>query len=58
MEKAGLTEFEQDLVLGHYNVKNVIRHYQNKSKDAVARRLSAMTKKGIKVLSTVVEEFL
>lgn len=58
MENAGLSDYEQDCTLGHYNIKNVLRHYQDKSVDAVSRRLSAITKTGIEVLSRTVEEFL
>ncbi len=58
MENAGLSDSDQDYALGHYNVKTALRHYQDKSFDAVAKRLSALTIKGIEVLSGVVEEFL
>ncbi len=58
MEHAGLSDQDQDYTLGHFDVKTALRHYQDKSADAIARRLSGLTKKGIEVLSKTVEEFL
>ncbi len=58
MEAAGLTDEEIDAALGHYNPKTALSHYQDRSADAIARRLSEKTKKGISVLSKAVEDFL
>jgi integrase len=58
MEHAGLTDQEQDYALGHYDVKTALRHYQDKSADAIARRLSGLTRKGIEILSKTVEDLL
>jgi integrase len=58
MEKAGLEDDEIDAVLGHINVSKALIYYQDRSADAIARRLAKRTKRGVEVLSKTVEEFL
>jgi integrase len=58
MEKAGLTDDEIDSTLGHYNVKTAITFYQDRSKDAVAKRITEKTKKGIAVLSHSISDII
>jgi hypothetical protein len=39
-------------------VRGSLRNYQDRSREAVARRLSAKTRKGIEVLTEAVKDFL
>ncbi len=55
LESAGFKEDEIDNVLGHYNVGTALKNYQARSKDAIARRLSAKTRKGVEVLNEVIK---
>ena len=55
MEHSGLTDEEIDNVLGHYNVNTALKHYKDRSKITVAKRLSRLNKKGIEVLSKTIE---
>jgi len=47
MEDAGLTDEEQDATLGHHQVKTALPYYQDRSHEAIAKRLALKTKKGI-----------
>ncbi|MBD3392216.1 MAG: hypothetical protein GF410_09385 [Chitinivibrionales bacterium] len=58
MEDAGLTDDEQDAALGHIQIKTALPYYQDRSDEAIAKRISARTRKGIEVLSAAVEDFL
>jgi flagellar motor switch protein FliG len=58
MESAGLTDPEMDAALGHGVVSKVLEHYKNRSIEAIYRRLSKNSQKGIEVVSSCVEEFL
>ena len=58
MEKAGLTDPEIDAVLGHLSVSKALKYYQDRSPDAIARKLAESTRKGVEVLSEAVKEFL
>jgi integrase len=58
LEKSGLSDEEINYCLGHYSVKGSLRNYKDMSRETVARRLSALTKKGIEVLTEAVKEFL
>jgi integrase len=58
MEAAGLSDLEIDVTLGHISVSKALPHYQDRSAEAIARRLSERTRKGIVVLSDAVAEYL
>lgn len=58
MEDVGLTDDEIDAALGHHQIKTALPNYQDRSADAIARRLSKRTEKGIKVLCRAVKAFL
>jgi integrase len=58
MEKAGLSDNEIDITLGHLSVSKALQYYQDRSPDAIARRLSVRTKPGIEVLSAAIAEYL
>jgi integrase len=58
MEAAGLSDNEQDAALGHIQIKTALPFYQDRSDEAIARRISNKTMMGIEVLSSVVEDFL
>lgn len=58
MEEAGLSDDEIDAALGHHQIKTALTNYQDRSTDAIARRLSKRTEKGVKVLCSAVKEFL
>jgi Phage integrase family. len=57
LEKACLTDEEIDAVLGHHEIKTALPFYKDRSADAIARRLSGRTKKGILILSDIVKGF-
>ena len=57
LEKAGLTDEEIDAVLGHHEIKTALPFYKDRSADAIARRLSGRTKKGVVILSDIAKEF-
>jgi integrase len=56
MEDAGLTDDEIDAALGHHQIKTALTNYQDRSNDAIARRLSKRTEKGVKVLCRAVKK--
>jgi hypothetical protein len=58
MESAGLDDVTIDTVLGHLSVSRALPHYQDRSPEAIARRLAARTRPGVEVLSAAVEEYL
>jgi integrase len=58
MEEAGLSDDEIDAALGHHHIKTALRNYQDRSADAIARRLSKRTEEGVKVLCDAVKELL
>jgi integrase len=58
LEKAGLTAQDIDYCLGHYSVNTSLKNYQDRSRDAVARRISKLTEKGIEILSKTVESLI
>lgn len=58
MEKAGLTDPEIDAALGHGVVSKVLEHYKTRSVEAIYRRLSKNSQKGIEVVSSCIEEYL
>lgn len=57
MEHAKVSMQDQDFALGHYNVSSILKHYQDRSSEAVATRLAPLTRPGVEVLSKAVEEF-
>ncbi len=57
MEQEGLTDDEIDAALGHHQVKTALKHYQDRSAEAIAKRLSLRTKKGIEILSNTCNQF-
>jgi len=58
MEKAGLSDSEIDATLGHLSVSKSLPYYQDRSPQAVYRRLADRTRRGVEVLSESVSEFL
>jgi integrase len=57
MEEAGLTDEEIDAALGHHQIRTALPNYQDRSADAIARRLSKRTEKGVTVLCQAVMKF-
>jgi integrase len=59
MEKSGGMSFpEIDITLGHLSVSAAFKYYQDLSTEAIYRRFAQLTRKGVEVLSSSVEEYL
>jgi integrase len=58
MENTGLSDDQIDAALGHYNVKTALPFYQDRSIDAIAKRLAGRTRPGIECLSKSMDKII